>query len=173
MLNRIADLLGYKHPCYSYVNRGGDHRCIVDFSSVIEGGRNYSTFGRFCSSTDEATKSAMYNTLLAFCVNHKLDINDTNRPAYTLLKESVQKVSSDIEVLGNMGSTICTYLDRTRRGLEMMMTSYSDTLICNPCGEQLVGKLQGIVAKVEHCLAAITGPVRSMNENLVVGLLEF
>lgn len=54
-----------------------------------------------------------------------------------------------------------------------MMTSYSDTLICNPCGEQLVGKLQGIVAEVEHCLTAITGPVRSMNENLVVGLLEF
>jgi hypothetical protein len=55
----------------------------------------------------------------------------------------------------------------------MIMSTYSDILRRHPSAEQLVAKVETIIADVQNCLTAITPSVRVMNENLVLALLDF
>jgi hypothetical protein len=173
MVDRLTEFLGYNHPCYRFVNRGPQHRCILDFSPIVEGAGHYKSASKFSASLEEATKGALYNTILAFSVNQKIEINDTNRDAFIFAKERVDQVSSDVEVFGNMANALCSYLDTTRKGLDMIMSTYSDILRRHPSAEQLVAKVETIIADVQNCLTAITPSVRVMNENLVLALLDF
>jgi hypothetical protein len=134
---------------------------------------SFGTAGQTCSSAAEALETAIYNALLAFCVNRGVMINDVNVHAYVFVKDLVNNISADVEAMGEVGNSVCLYLDRTRRGIRLMIRNFAGLLRRHPCGEELANKLEGFAAEIRQCLNSIGGSVRLMNENVVVALLLF
>jgi hypothetical protein len=174
MLERVSRVLGYDPPSFRTETRGARHRCFVDFFAPGgNGSREFAAVGRVSASAGEAIETTVYNALLAFSVNRKIMINDSNHDAYVFAKEVVDQVTSDVQVMGDAGNNICSYLDSTHRALKLVIGAFSRTLRHHPSGEQLAEKLEALTSEVHQCLTAITGSVRMMNQNVAIALLPF
>ncbi|CAN6270100.1 unnamed protein product [Urochloa humidicola] len=174
ILRTVAANLGYDLPEFGMRTQGVRFKCYIGFTTSGAGvGQTFTAFGRPATDASTARRLAVYNSLLAFSVNYGVVISDVYRDAYLFGKEIFEGVASDLVVLEDIGSEICSSLESVVENVNAMIGFYSAALNSHPVGRMMVPRLELLCSQLVDCLNNVGPSVVAIRKEAFVGKLPY